>query len=118
MPSAAFDLDHYRGFLGIAVILGLAFALSENRGAVSRRVLFWGLALQWAFALLVLKVRAGRVALEQAGDAVKSILACALEGAAFVFGPKLVDPAGPVGFVFAFRVLPTVIFVAAFFAVL
>ena len=49
---------------------------------------------------------------------VKGVLDCALEGAEFVFGTKLVDPEGPAGFVFAFRVLPTVIFVAALFAVL
>ncbi len=48
----------------------------------------------------------------------QNVLDCALEGSAFVFGEKLVDPGGPAGFVFAFRILPTVIFVAALFAVL
>jgi CNT family concentrative nucleoside transporter len=117
MPTTI-DIDRFRGLLGIVAILGLAFALSENRRAISRRVVFWGLALQWSFALLVLRFTPGRRALEAAGDAVKSVLACALEGAGFVFGSKLVDPAGPAGFVFAFRVLPTVVFVAALFAVL
>ncbi len=56
--------------------------------------------------------------LARAGDAIKKVLDCALVGSAFVFGDKLVAPDGPVGFVFAFRVLPTVIFVAALFAVL
>ncbi len=56
--------------------------------------------------------------LEHAGTAVESILDCALDGAEFVFGEPLVDPKGPAAFVFAFRVLPTVIFVAALFAVL
>ncbi len=107
-----------RGTLGIAAILGLAFILSENRRAISRRVVFWGLALQWAFAFLVLRVEAGRELLTKAEGVVGGVLACAMEGASFLFGPKLTDPAGPAGFVFAFRVLPTVIFVAAFFAVL
>ena len=53
-----------------------------------------------------------------AGHVVESILNCAVEGAKFVFGGALVDAKGPAGFVFAFRVLPTVIFVAALFAVL
>ena len=110
--------DRLRGLLGIAAILAVTFALSENRRAVSRRVLAWGLALQWGFALLVLRWSWGRRALEWAGEAVKAVLACALEGAEFVFGKPLVDPGGPAAFVFAFRVLPTVIFVAALFAVL
>jgi CNT family concentrative nucleoside transporter len=99
-------------------ILGLAWLLSEDRRAISRRVLFWGLTLQWAFALLVLRVPAGERVLREAGSVVEAVLACALKGAEFVFGGKLVDPAGPAQFVFAFRVLPTVIFVAALFAVL
>jgi CNT family concentrative nucleoside transporter len=110
--------DRLRGLLGIVAILGLALALSTDRRAVSRRVLFWGLALQWAFALLVLRVPAGEKVLRSAGDAITAVLDCAVRGAEFVFGPKLAAPDGPVGFVFAFRVLPTVIFVAALFAVL
>jgi CNT family concentrative nucleoside transporter len=49
---------------------------------------------------------------------VEAVLGCALKGAEFVFGAKLANRAGPAGFVFAFRVLPTVVFVAALFAVL
>jgi CNT family concentrative nucleoside transporter len=110
--------DRLRGLLGIIAILGLATVLSTKRRAISRRVLFWGLVLQWAFALLVLRVPAGARVLREAGEGVKGVLDCALEGANFVFGKTLVDPAGLAGFVFAFRVLPTVIFVAALFAVL
>jgi concentrative nucleoside transporter, CNT family len=106
------------GVLGIGAILGLAYALSDNRRFISKKVLFWGLTLQWGFAFLVLYLPAGRYVLEQAGEVVKAVLACALEGAQFVFGNPLVDPGGPAGFVFAFRVLPTIIFVAALFAVL
>ena len=87
-------------------------------GAISRRVVFWGLVLQWSFALLVLRVPAGVQLLRRAGDGVEAMLNCALAGAEFVFGKGLVDREGPAGFVFAFRVLPTVIFVAALFAVL
>jgi len=110
--------DRARGLVGMASILGVAFFLSENRRAISRRVVFWGLVLQWGFALLVLRVPAGVRLLRRAGDAVAAMLDCALAGAEFVFGKGLVDRDGPAGFVFAFRVLPTVIFVAALFAVL
>jgi CNT family concentrative nucleoside transporter len=110
--------DRIRGCFGMLAILGVAAFLSDNRQAISRRVVLWGLALQWGFALLVLRVPAGIRFLTGAGEVVKSILDCALEGAGFVFGSALIKPDGPVGFVFAFRVLPTVIFVAALFAVL
>ena len=110
--------DRASGFLGIMAILGVAVFLSDNRRAISRRVVFWGLALQWGFAVLVLRVPAGIQALRAAGTAVQAILDCALEGARIVFGAALTDDQGPAGFVFAFRVLPTVIFVAALFAVL
>ena len=110
--------ERLQSVLGIVAILVLVTALSSHRQAISRRVVIWGLLLQWLFALVVLRVPQGRYALEKAGDFIKGVLDCALEGASFVFGPKLVAPDGPVGFVFAFRVLPTVIFVAALFAVL
>lgn len=117
-----FDLlelaDRARGFLGMFLILGVAVFLSENRGAISRRVVFWGIALQWIFAFLVLRWSTGASLLKQVGTGVERALGCAMEGAEFVFGPAMVDRHGPVGFVFAFHVLPTVIFVAALFAVL
>ncbi|MGP0069220.1 MAG: NupC/NupG family nucleoside CNT transporter [Isosphaeraceae bacterium] len=110
--------DRIRGGLGILAILGVAIFLSDNRRAISGRVVFWGLVLQWGFALLVLRVPAGVEFLRKSGAAVESVLGCALAGSEFVFGKALVDPKGPASFVFAFRVLPTVIFVAALFAVL
>jgi concentrative nucleoside transporter, CNT family len=110
--------DRIRGFVGMFAILGAAVFLSDDRRAISRRVVFWGLALQWGLAILVLRVPAGARLFAQAGHLVESILNCALAGARFVFGAAVVDAQGPVGFVFAFRVLPTVIFVAALFAVL
>jgi CNT family concentrative nucleoside transporter len=114
-----FDLaDRARGFVGMVAILGVALFLSDNRRAISGRVVFWGLVLQWGFGLLVLRVPAGVRVLREAGKGVETILGCALAGAEFVFGSALVDPKGPAQFVFAFRVLPTVIFVAALFAVL
>jgi CNT family concentrative nucleoside transporter len=117
-----FDLldlaDRARGALGILLILGVAVFLSDNRRAISPRVVFWGLTLQLGFGLLVLRVPAGVRILSEAGTAVESILGCALAGAEFLFGKPLVDPKGPAQFVFAFRVLPTVVFVASLFAVL
>ena len=84
--------DRIRGFVGMFAILGAAVFLSDNRRAISRRVVFWGLALQWALALLVLRVPAGAKLLAGAGKLVESILNCALAGARFVFGDALSAP--------------------------
>jgi CNT family concentrative nucleoside transporter len=111
-------VDRLRGFVGMLTILGVAVFLSENRRAISRRVVFWGIALQWLLAVFALRVAAGVEFLGRAGKAVEAILGSARAGAVFVFGKALVDDKGPVAFVFAFQVLPTVIFVAALFAVL
>jgi CNT family concentrative nucleoside transporter len=115
LPAA---LDRLRGLIGIAVILGLAAVLSERRRAIRWRVVAWGLGLQWVFALLVLWVPQGRLALKAIGQFVEGVLGCARVGSEFVFGKPLLDPEGPAKFVFAFSVLPTVIFTAALFAVL
>src|SRR5271157_5803741 len=88
--------DRARGLVGMLAILGVAVFLSENRRAISGRVVFWGLVLQWGFALLVLRVPAGVRAVREAGAGVKSVLDCALSGAEFVFGKSLTDGKGPV----------------------
>jgi CNT family concentrative nucleoside transporter len=112
------DLGRWQGLLGCVAILGTAVALSERRGAISLRMAAGGLLLQVALGAVLLRFEAGRRALDVAAAWVEAVLACATEGARFVFGAALVDPAGPAGFVFAFRVLPTIVFVAALFAVL
>jgi len=112
------ELDRFRGLLGVAAILGLAWCLSENRRAISPRMVIGGLGMQAALGYMLLRFEAGRTALDAAGRWVEAVLACSEAGARFVFGDKLVDPAGPAGFVFAFRVLPTIVFAAALFAVL
>ena len=112
------DLARFQGLLGVAAILATAWLLSENRRAISLRVVVGGLALQCGLGALLLRSSAGRRALDAAAAWVAAVLDCALEGATFLFGPKLVAADGPAGFVFAFRVLPTIIFVAALFAVL
>jgi CNT family concentrative nucleoside transporter len=105
------------GILGIFAMLGLAFLFSTNRRAIRLKTVLWGLALQFAFAVFVLKVEFGRVLFQQAGEAVNRLLSYAFAGSSFVFG-DLGQQGSHLGFYFAFQVLPTVIFIAAFFAVL
>ncbi len=105
------------GILGILTMLGLAFLFSTNRRAISLKTVLWGLGLQWIFAIFVLKVSIGRAIFERAGDAVERLLDYSYAGSQFVFG-DLGKQHSPFGFYFAFQVLPTIIFIAAFFAVL
>ena len=105
------------GILGILSMLGLAFVFSTNRRAIRLRTVLWGLGLQFAFAVFVLKAAFGRVLFQTAGDAVNRLLSYAFAGSSFVFG-DLGKQGSHLGFYFAFQVLPTVIFIAAFFAVL
>src|SRR5262245_54923686 len=116
---------------GLALILALAYCLSAARRAIDYRTVAWGLGLQFVFALIVLKTQVGRTVFQALGGVITNILNFAFVGSSFVFGP-LGNPAvwpkivtgvlGPDGNqyanIFAFMVLPTIIFIAALFAML
>jgi len=105
------------GVLGIAFILGLGIALSRNRRAISRRVVAWGLGLQLVFAIFVLRVPFGQTLFAALGEAVKKILSFSYVGSEFVFG-EIGKQHSSLGIIFAFQVLPAIIFVSALFAIL
>jgi CNT family concentrative nucleoside transporter len=105
------------GFVGLATMLGLAFLFSANRRKISPRTVIWGIGLQFLFALFVLRFSFGRNLLTWAGLAVNKLLSFSFAGSSFVFG-ELGKKSGQLGFFFAFQVLPTIIFISAFFAVL
>jgi CNT family concentrative nucleoside transporter len=110
-------LDRFTGVLGILAVLTAAWLGSTDRKRIRWRTVAWGLGLQIVFAFLVLRFSYGEQALQWAGDVVKSTLACTYAGTAVLFGP-LGIPTGSFGSIFAFQVLPTIIFISAFFAVL
>lgn len=109
-------MDRFTGLLGLAAILSAAYLFSKERRAIKLRVILWGLGLQFAFAFLVLKTGFGRL-FQAASVAVNAMLEYAEAGSKFVFGP-LGEKGGPFGVVFAFQVLPIVIFIASFFSIL
>jgi concentrative nucleoside transporter, CNT family len=109
-------MGRFTGILGILTMLALAFTFSSNRRAIRLKTVAWGLGLQFVFAVFVLRIDAGRIAFQKAGSAVTTLLGYAYAGSHFVFG-DLAKPGSQLGY-FAFGVLPTVIFIAAFFAVL
>jgi concentrative nucleoside transporter, CNT family len=110
-------MGRFTGILGLLTMLSLAYAFSTNRRAIRAKTVAWGLGLQIAFAIFVLKVDTGRRLFQAAGNAVNHLLSYSFEGSKFVFG-ELGKQGSSLGFYFAFQVLPTIIFIAAFFAVL
>ena len=116
---------------GLALILAIAYCLSSARHAIDYRTVAWGLTLQGLFAIIVLKTEAGRLVFQQLGALMTRLLNFTYVGSSFVFGP-LGDPevwprimTGVLGEegsryanIFAFMVLPTIIFIAALFAML
>jgi CNT family concentrative nucleoside transporter len=105
------------GLLGLVLILATCYLFSANRGAIKPRLLLWGLGLQFAFALLVLKTPFGQV-FQAASAAVNALLKYSEDGAAFLFGDKLGKASPAFGVLFAFQVLPIVIFIASLFSVM
>jgi len=126
-----------QALLGVAIIVGVAWLWSTDRRAVSWRIVLWGIGLQLAFALLVLRSPVGVAFFEGVNTVVRAVLAHATEGGRFVFGNLVSDnvPVGQgelgqgpfeptaglvarTGAFFAFRVLPNIIFVSCLMTIL
>ena len=124
-------LSTLQPLIGLFGILGLAYALSTNRRAISLRIVGWGLGLQVLFALIVLKTTIGQRVFEVLGEKMRQLLEFSVVGSGFVFGAigdasvwsrvmtgALGEEGARYGVVFAFQILPTIIFIAALFAIL
>ncbi|HET7426763.1 MAG TPA: Na+ dependent nucleoside transporter N-terminal domain-containing protein, partial [Gemmatimonadales bacterium] len=107
----------FSGLFGLVLILGIGVALSSNRAAIRWRVIAWGLGLQVLFAIFVLRIPAGQALFRWLGNLVAGILAYSYIGSQFVFG-ELGKPNSSLGMIFAFQLLPAIIFVSALFAIL
>jgi len=120
-------MDFYNlvSFSGIFVLLGLAWLLSSNKKTVNWRLIFWGIALQLGFALIIFILPAGARVFLWMNDVVVEVMKSANAGAQFVFG-RLAVPPGTVGkhgeesmgFFLAFQSLPTIIFFSALMSIL
>lgn len=110
-------MERFTGILGLLTMLLLAYLFSTNRRAIRWRTVAWGLGLQIFFAILVLRFEAGRLLLAKAGTGVNYLLSFAYAGSEMVFG-ELGKQHSSFGLIFAFQVLPTIIFISAFFALL
>jgi CNT family concentrative nucleoside transporter len=105
------------GVLGIAAILLFAYLFSTDRKAIRGKTILVGLTLQFIFALLILRVGYGERVMTAAGNAINRLLSYSFVGSEFLFG-GLGAKYSKYGVIFAFQVLPTIIFIAAFFAIL
>jgi len=127
----AIGLTRVQPVAGLALILMLAYLMSSARHAIDYRNVGWGLGLQFLFAIVVLKTSVGQIVFQTAGAYITKLLDFAYVGSSFVFGPLgnrdvwprimtnvLGQEGGQYANVFAFMVLPTIIFIAALFAML
>ncbi|WP_079724427.1 NupC/NupG family nucleoside CNT transporter [Pseudoxanthomonas indica] len=104
------------GLFGLAVLIGIAWLFSNNRRSIDWRLVATGVLLQIGFAAIVLLVPGGRDVFDALGRGFVKVLSFVNEGSNFIFG-GLMDTT-KVGFIFAFQVLPTIIFFSALMGVL
>ena len=128
--AAQVGVPRAQPLVGAIVILGIAWLFSTNRRAISLPTLAWGLGLQIVFAIIVLRTSIGREVFNTLGSGINRVLGLSTVGATFVFGPlgdgtawgelmsRALGTPGASGVLIAFQVLPTIIFVAALFAIL
>jgi CNT family concentrative nucleoside transporter len=119
-------VERFTGLIGLAVVWAVALALSKNRKAIRWRTIGWAFALQMVFGLLVLYWEPGKRGLESFSNGVSHAIGYADQGSSFLFGWL----AGPMdelgiktglgyrGIIFAFKVLPIIIFICSFFSIL
>jgi len=110
-------MGKYVGVLGLLTMLGLAYLFSTDRKAIKLKTILWGVGLQLTFAFFVLKFEKGRILFAFLGAKVNRLLDFSYLGSQFIFG-ELGKKSSNYGVIFAFQILPTIIFIAALFALL
>ena len=111
-------MDRFTGIIGAVVLLAIAYGMSNNRSAISKRTVLWGLGLQLFFALFILKTPIGQPFFSAVDRIFLILLSFSDAGSDFLFksyGTGVVE--GPL-MNFAFRILPTIIFFSSLMALL
>jgi CNT family concentrative nucleoside transporter len=109
-----------RGILGLVVVTALAYSFSSDRKNINWRLVGVGIILQFGFAFLVVRTEVGRQIFDWISRRFVQLFNFAADGAQFVFGVLAISPgtSGSLGMIFAFQVLPTIIFFASLMTVL
>lgn len=107
------------GILGIFVLLGIAYILSNNKSKIDYKLVFWGLTIQFLFALLILKSPIGKPVFSYLDKIITKLISFSDAGGDFLFKSFIPDVGFHVGLInFAFRALPTIIFFSGLMAVM
>ncbi|MGC9070356.1 MAG: NupC/NupG family nucleoside CNT transporter [Elusimicrobiales bacterium] len=104
------------GFFGIFILIFIAYIFSRNRKSINWKTVIMGSLIQFIFAFMVLKFPPGRRFFELMNDVIIKIISFATDGSKFVFGSLAQN--NTLGFIFAFQVLPTIIFFSSLMSVL
>lgn len=119
VPNQGFSFGSlWRGLLGMAVLILISFLFSSNRRAINWKTVAIGLSIQLLLAIGILKIQLVQIVFREAGQFFVNILDYTLEGSKFLLG-NLLDVENPaIGYIFAFQILPTIIFFSALTSVL
>lgn len=117
MISYLLEYNRYMNLIGIGVVLAIAWLFSRNRTRIDCRLVLTGLALQIVIALAVLKTGVGAFILQRIANLINQVYQVADEGLSFVFG-SLANAQAPTGPIFAFKVLPVIVFLSALMSLL
>ena len=110
-------MDRLIGFLGIFILLLIAFGLSNNRSKINLRIMCWGLGLQWLFAIFILKTPLGKPVFGFFDKVINKLISFSDAGGDFLFKSFVPEVGFHVGLInFAFRALPTIIFFSSLMA--
>lgn len=112
-----FIVSLFRGILGIIVLLGVCYLFSQNRKKISWQLVGMGMTLQLILAILILKVPFVSTIFDGLAKGFERTLSFSTAGAEFMFG-SLVTDVNSFGYIFAFQVLPTIVFFSALSAIL
>ncbi len=110
-------LGYFRGFLGLAVLIGICYVLSADRKNINWRTVLVGLAMQFVLALAILKIPFVSVAFDYIASFFTKVLDFTRAGSEFMFGSLVTNMDG-FGYIFTFQVLPTIIFFSALSSIL
>ena len=111
-------MEQYTGILGVIILLGIAYLMSNNRSLIDKNIIFWGLGLQISFAFIILKTPLGKSLFSYLNIIIVKLISFADAGSDFLFTSFIPDIGYHVALVnFAFRALPVIIFFSSLIAV-
>ena len=110
-------MENYTGILGIVVLLGIAFLLSNNKTLINKNIIFWGLGLQISFAIIILKTSFGKALFFYFNILIVKLISFADAGSDFLFTSFIPEVGYDQALInFAFRALPVIIFFSSLIA--